>query len=209
MKSLPRVDVAIAGGGWAGLLMAKELGARTGLSVVVLERGEPRKAIDYFNGMDELDYAIRLRMMQDASRETVTFRNTSNDRALPVRQFASFLPGTGVGGAGEHWKGITPRFLPDCFEIHTRTVERYGAGAPSRQSFAFKTGALPTRSWSLSTLAPRDCWAFRGKRDWIRSKARIRRSIRLLHKRWGTFPLSSATPPAPWVIIRPRALRPI
>ena len=128
MKSLPPVDVAIAGGGWAGLLMAKELGARTGLSVVVLERGEPRKAIDYFNGMDELDYAIRLRMMQDASRETVTFRLTSNDRALPVRQFASFLPGTGVGGAGEHWNGITPRFLPDCFEIHTRTLDRYGAG---------------------------------------------------------------------------------
>jgi gluconate 2-dehydrogenase alpha chain len=128
VKSLPRVDVAIAGGGWAGLLMAKELGARTGLSVVVLERGEPRKAIDYFNGMDELDYAIRLRMMQDASKETVTFRNTSQDRALPVRQFASFLPGTGVGGAGEHWNGVTPRFLPDCFELHTRTVERYGAG---------------------------------------------------------------------------------
>ena len=128
MKPLPRVDVAIAGGGWAGLLMAKELGARTGLSIIVLERGEPRKAIDYFNGMDELDYAIRLRMMQDASKETVTFRHTSNDRALPVRQFASFLPGTGVGGAGEHWNGITPRFLPDCFEIHTRTLERYGAG---------------------------------------------------------------------------------
>jgi gluconate 2-dehydrogenase alpha chain len=128
VKTLPRVDVAIAGGGWAGLLMAKELGARTSLSVVVLERGEPRKPIDYFNGMDELDYAIRLRMMQDASKETVTFRNTSNERALPVRQWASFLPGTGVGGAGEHWNGMTPRFLPDIFELYTRTVERYGAG---------------------------------------------------------------------------------
>jgi gluconate 2-dehydrogenase alpha chain len=128
MKTLRRADVAIAGGGWAGLLMAKELGARTGLSVVVLERGEPRKTVDYFDGMDELDYAIRLRMMQDASKETVTFRHTSKDRARPVRQFGGFLPGTGVGGAGEHWNGITPRFLPDCFEILTRTVERYGAG---------------------------------------------------------------------------------
>jgi len=127
VKTLPRVDVAIVGGGWAGLLMAKELGARTGLSVVVLERGAPRKTADYFDGMDELDYAIRLRMMQDASQETVTFRHTSKDKALPVRQLASFLPGTGVGGAGEHWNGATPRILPDCFEIHTRTVERYGA----------------------------------------------------------------------------------
>ena len=85
MKTLPRADVAIVGGGWAGLLMAKELGARTGLTVVVLERGGPRKTADYFEGMDELDYAIRFRMMQDVSKETVTFRHTSRDRALPVR----------------------------------------------------------------------------------------------------------------------------
>ena len=127
MKTLAKADVVIVGGGWAGLLMAKELGARTGLSIVVLERGGPRKTADYFEGMDELDYAIRLRMMQDVSKETVTFRNNSKDRALPIRQFASFLPGEGVGGAGEHWNGMTPRFLPDCFELHTRTVERYGA----------------------------------------------------------------------------------
>ena len=68
VKTLPRADVAIAGGGWAGLLLAKELGARTGLSVVVLERGGPRKTADYFEGMDELDYAIRFRMMQDARK---------------------------------------------------------------------------------------------------------------------------------------------
>jgi 2-polyprenyl-6-methoxyphenol hydroxylase-like FAD-dependent oxidoreductase len=30
------VDVVIVGGGWTGLLMAKELGSRTTLSVVVL-----------------------------------------------------------------------------------------------------------------------------------------------------------------------------
>jgi gluconate 2-dehydrogenase alpha chain len=127
VKTLPRADVAIVGGGWAGLLMAKELGARTGLSIVVLERGAARKTADYFDGMDELDYAIRLRLMQDASQETVTFRHTSKDKALPVRQLSSFLPGSGVGGAGEHWNGTTPRILPDCFEILTRTVERYGA----------------------------------------------------------------------------------
>lgn len=126
MKTLPRVDVAIVGGGWSGLLLAKELGARTGLSIAVLERGASRTTADYAGGMDELDYAIRLRMMQDASKETVTFRHTSKDRALPIRQFGSFLPGDGLGGAGEHWNGETPRFLPDVFEVYSRTVARYG-----------------------------------------------------------------------------------
>ena len=68
MKTLPRTDAVIVGGGWTGLLLAKELGARTSLSVVVLERGASRKTADYFEGMDELDYAIRNRMMQDVSK---------------------------------------------------------------------------------------------------------------------------------------------
>jgi gluconate 2-dehydrogenase alpha chain len=127
VKSLPKVDVVIVGGGWAGLLMAKELGARTSLSVLVLERGKQRKATDSAYGMDELDYAIRLRMMQDASKETVTLRHTVKDHALPMRQFAAFLPGDGTGGAGEHWNGLSFRFPPDCFEIRSRTVARYGA----------------------------------------------------------------------------------
>ena len=127
MKTLPRTDVVIIGGGWTGLLMAKELGARTHLSVVVLERGAPREAHGYLTDMDELDYAIRLRMMQDPSLETVTLRHHSKQRALPIRQFASFLPGTGTGGAGEHWQGWCPRFSPDSFELRTRTLEKYGA----------------------------------------------------------------------------------
>jgi gluconate 2-dehydrogenase alpha chain len=76
MKTLPAADVVIVGGGWAGLLLAKELGSRTGLSIVVLERGGPPKTAEYRRGMDELDYAVRLRMMQDVSRETVTLRHT-------------------------------------------------------------------------------------------------------------------------------------
>ncbi len=126
MKSLAHVNVVIAGGGWTGLLLAKELGARTGLSVKVLERGAARKTADYMTGMDELDYAIRFRMMQDASKETVTFRHATSDRALPVRQFASFLPGEGLGGAGEHWNGQTPRFFPAVFELRSKLIERYG-----------------------------------------------------------------------------------
>jgi gluconate 2-dehydrogenase alpha chain len=126
MKTLPAVDVVIVGGGWTGLLMAKELGSRTSLSVVVLERGGQRKTEDYSSGMDELDYAIRFRMMQDLSHETVTLRHSPRERAVPLRQHGSFLPGSGVGGAGEHWAGWFPRFVPDSFELLSRTVEKYG-----------------------------------------------------------------------------------
>jgi gluconate 2-dehydrogenase alpha chain len=127
MKTLPSVDVVIVGGGWTGLLMAKELGSRTALSVVVLERGGPRKTEEYADGMDELDYSVRLRMMQDVSQETVTLRHDTTQQALPLRQHGSFLPGSGVGGAGEHWSAVCPRNLPDCFELFSRSIEKYGA----------------------------------------------------------------------------------
>ena len=107
MKTLPAVDAVIVGGGWAGLLMAKELGARTSLSIVVLERGPSRQSSDYPADMDELDYAIRLRMMQDLSKETVTLRHDAVRRAVPLRQHGAFLPGAGVGGSGEHWNAIS------------------------------------------------------------------------------------------------------
>jgi len=127
MKTLPRVDVVIVGGGWSGLLMAKELGTRTALSILVLERGAAQSTESYADDMDELDYGVRLKMMQDASGETVTFRHNAGERALPIRQFANFLPGTGVGGAGEHWNGLCPRNVPDFFAVLTRTKEKYGA----------------------------------------------------------------------------------
>ena len=126
MKTLPKADVVIVGGGWSGLLMAKELGKRTSLKIVVLERGEMRTTNGYLGDMDELDYYIRLRMMQDTSRETVTLRHDTSERALPIRQLACFLPGQGVGGAGEHWTAQFPRYQPDCLELYSKTVERYG-----------------------------------------------------------------------------------
>src|SRR5579863_582871 len=129
MKTLPAVDAVIIGGGWSGLLMAKELGSRTSLSIVVLERGVPRQTSDYADAMDELDYAIRFHMMQDLSQETVTFRHSTSQRALPLRQHGAFQIGAGVGGSGEHWNAQCPRFLPDCFELLSRTMAKYGEAA--------------------------------------------------------------------------------
>jgi gluconate 2-dehydrogenase alpha chain len=127
MKKLKPVNVAIVGGGWTGLSMAREITGRTSLSVVVLERGAPRKSSDYAEGMDELDYAVRLRMMQNIAEETITHRHSMRDPAVPVRQYGSFLPGAGVGGAGEHWNGISFRFLETQFVLASHLKEKFGA----------------------------------------------------------------------------------
>lgn len=129
MKALPNVDVLIVGGGWTGLTIAKELGSRTPLSVLVLERGPVHDPDDYPKEMDELDYAIRKHSgtkVQDCSKETATLRRSPSEQALPLRELGLLIPGTGVGGAGEHWGATAYRIMPDCFQVLSKTVEKYG-----------------------------------------------------------------------------------
>lgn len=123
------VDVVLVGMGWTGAIFAKEL-AEAGMTVVGLERGVMRDTVPDFQAPamhDELEYAVRWGLMQDVSRETLTFRNRGDETALPMRQLGSFLPGTDVGGAGVHWNGQTYRFLPSDFRLRSHYSERYGA----------------------------------------------------------------------------------
>lgn len=124
-KTLPKTDVVIIGVGWSGGIIAAEL-TKAGLNVVGLERGKDRKTEDYYMVHDELRYALRYEMMQDLSKETITFRSNEGIRALPMRSYGSFLLGDGLGGSGVHWNGQTYRFLPYDFEIRSKTIERYG-----------------------------------------------------------------------------------
>jgi gluconate 2-dehydrogenase alpha chain len=125
---LPEVDAVLLGVGLVGSILGREL-TRAGLKVVGLERGEPRFTVPDFQGPqihDELRYAVRKAMMQDNVKETLTFRNNSKQIALPIRRWAGFLPGTGVGGAAVHWNGQTYRFQDTDLRMRSLTTERYG-----------------------------------------------------------------------------------
>src|SRR6266436_5380473 len=129
-ERLKPVDVVTIGVGLTGSLMALEL-AKTGVKVVGIERGAPRFTVPDFQSPaihDELRFSIRKGMMQDNVKEAVTFRNSSDETALPIRRWAGFLPGTGAGGAAVHWNGQTYRFQPADFVYRTHLEQRYGKG---------------------------------------------------------------------------------
>ncbi|HJF34379.1 MAG TPA: GMC family oxidoreductase [Sporosarcina psychrophila] len=123
--TLDKVDVVTVGVGWTGGIIAAEC-AKAGLKVVGLERGKERSTVDFSRIHDEYRYAMRYDLMQDLSKETITFRNHQKMRALPMRQMGSFLLGEGLGGSGTHWNGQTWRFLPYDFEIKSMTEKKYG-----------------------------------------------------------------------------------
>ncbi|WP_303968841.1 GMC family oxidoreductase [Sporosarcina ureae] len=124
-KTLDKVDVVTVGVGWTGGIIAAEC-AKAGMKVRGLERGKERSTADFAMIHDEYRYAQRYELMQDLSKETVTFRNHRKMRALPMRQMGSFLLGEGLGGSGTHWNGMTYRFLPYDFEIKSETEKKYG-----------------------------------------------------------------------------------
>jgi gluconate 2-dehydrogenase alpha chain len=126
---LPSVDVVLVGFGLTASILAKEL-TDAGLQVLALERGAFRDTIPDFSPstvQDELRYAVRNQLFEEPSRETLTFRNSPQQIALPMRELGSFRPASGVGGAAVHWNGQFWRFLPTDFLARSHTVQRYGA----------------------------------------------------------------------------------
>ncbi len=138
MERLKPVDAVIVGGGWTGLLLAKEITSRTSLSVVVLERGgNAARPAEYATKMDELDYNIRLRMMQNLADETVTHRHSRKKRGR-TRQAVRIIPsGHGRGrrrqALGWRIEPVSSRAVrsgfPFASEIRFRKITREYCGS--------------------------------------------------------------------------------
>lgn len=127
-KRLREVDVVLVGFGLTASILAQEL-TDVGLEVLALERGGFRDTVPDFSTttiQDELRYAVRNGLFEEPARETLTFRNSMDQTALPMRKLGSFLPASGAGGAAVHWNGQHWRFLPTDFTIRTHTEQRYG-----------------------------------------------------------------------------------
>ncbi len=127
-NELKKVDAVIVGFGWAGAIMAKEL-TEAGLNVLALERGPHRDTYpdgSYPQSIDELTYNVRKKLFQDLSKSTVTIRHDASQTAVPYRQLAAFLPGTGTGGAGLHWSGVHFRVDPVELKLRSHYEARYG-----------------------------------------------------------------------------------
>ena len=143
-RLLPRKDVVIIGLGWTGSILAHEL-TDAGLDVVAIERGPWRDTATDFNigyMPDELRYAIRKDLFLQPAQEAMTMRNNLSQTALPMRDYISFLPGAGVGGAGVHWNGQTWRFWSSDLSLKSHLTQRYGAG---------RIDGLQVQDWGVSS----------------------------------------------------------
>jgi gluconate 2-dehydrogenase alpha chain len=128
MATQKSVDVVTVGAGWTAGIIAQQLTA-AGLRVVSLEQGAPRWATpDFQHNHDSLFYTVRNAMMINLAEQSWTWRPNPRAPALPLRQYGSFHPGQGIGGAGIHWAAQHWRFYPSDFRYRSHHVERYGEG---------------------------------------------------------------------------------
>jgi len=144
MKKLSKKTVVIVGGGLAAGLVSRQLTAQ-GIDVLVLERG-----VDHREGAeaqlpsqrDELRWDVRQGLIQNWARETYTARHSSAETAVPMRWIEAFLPGEGIGGAGNHWNGHTWRWGEHEPRLRSYYLERYGKDAVPAH--------MPLQDWGVN-----------------------------------------------------------
>jgi gluconate 2-dehydrogenase alpha chain len=128
MSVQKRVNVVTIGAGWSAGIFAQKL-TEAGYDVVSIEQGPARWASpDFEHNHDPLRFHVRHAMMVNLANETWTWRPNPKAPTLPMRQYGSFNPGKGVGGASIHWAAQNWRFLPFDFRYRSHHIERYGEG---------------------------------------------------------------------------------
>jgi gluconate 2-dehydrogenase alpha chain len=121
-----KVEIVSIGAGWTAAMLAWKL-CSAGHRMVSIEQGPMRWANpDFEHNHDGLRYRIRKAMMVDLSTETWTWRPNPSKPSLPIRQYGSFHPGKGFGGASLHWTSQIWRFLESDFRYRSHHIERYG-----------------------------------------------------------------------------------
>ena len=121
-----KVNVVTVGAGWTAAMLAWKLTA-AGYHVVSLEQGPTRWANpDFAHNHDPLRFHVAHAMMVNLAKETWTWRPDPSAPSLPMRQYGTFNPGEGVGGAAIHWTAQLWRFLPSDFKYRSHHIERYG-----------------------------------------------------------------------------------
>lgn len=121
-----RVDVVSIGAGWTASIMGWKL-CEAGLNWVAIEQGPGRWANPGFqHNHDPLRFHGRHAMMVNLRKETWSWRPNPTSPSLPMRQYGSFNPGQGVGGAAVHWTAQLWRFHPEDFRYRSHHIERYG-----------------------------------------------------------------------------------
>src|SRR3979490_3386524 len=118
-----KTDVVIVGVGWAGGLLAAELG-KGGMKVIGLERGPRLKTADF--QLDELRYFQRHDLRPSTKRQPVTWRPNASARANPP---PNQNYGNQAGGGTVHYGALSWRLHEDDFRARSQTIERYGASA--------------------------------------------------------------------------------
>lgn len=144
MKRLPNRNVVIVGGGLTAGLVARQLTAK-GIDTLVLERGvDPTDgaASKVPSQRDELRWHTHQGLIQNWATETYTLRHSRDKESAPVRSMKAFLPGEGVGGAANHWNGVTWRWSEYDPQLRTHHETRYGKQAIPAD--------MPLQDWGVS-----------------------------------------------------------
>jgi gluconate 2-dehydrogenase alpha chain len=121
-----KVDFVTVGGGATAAILAWKL-TEAGHTIVSIEQGPGRWANPGFvHNHDSLRFGNRYAMMINLRKETWAWRPSARDPSLPMRQYGSFNPGRGLGGAMIHWSWQWWRFYPYEFRLRSHIIERYG-----------------------------------------------------------------------------------